>query len=204
LLFETLTGRGAFRRDSAAATLSAILEHEPDWASLPDDTPAAIRILLRRALEKELARRLRDVGDARLEIDPHISEFYRWGGKSYALLDRYEEAMEWLRQAVTLSGRHAYAINDLASTLALSGQEDEARELLAELEERRAREWIPSMSLSMLCGALGEIDSALDWLELAHDERDVWVPALGTDPRFDPMREDPRFIEMLARLDLPA
>jgi tetratricopeptide (TPR) repeat protein len=144
-----------------------------------------------------------EVAEKMIEIDPHNSEPYRWGGISFALLGRWEEAVEWLQRAMMLSGRHVYAIMDLASTLAMLGQEEEARELLAELEERRAREWIPSMSISMACAALGDIESALDWLELAYDERDVWIPALGTDPRFDPLRGQRRFEQMRERLGLP-
>jgi len=74
LLYEVLTGRGAFHRNTVAESLCAILEHEPDWAALPSDTPPAIRTLLRRALEKDEARRLRDAGDARLEIDDTLAE----------------------------------------------------------------------------------------------------------------------------------
>ena len=69
VLFEMITGRRAFDGPTATDTLVAILEREPDWALLPANTPPVIRRLLRRCLEKELRRRLRDVGDARLELE---------------------------------------------------------------------------------------------------------------------------------------
>ena len=69
VLFEMLTARPAFPGETASDTIAAILEHEPDWRVLPAHTPAGIRRLLGRCLEKDPKRRLRDIGDARLEIE---------------------------------------------------------------------------------------------------------------------------------------
>jgi len=75
VLYEMLAGRKAFDRETASDTMAAILEREPDWSRLPAATPATIRRLLRRCLEKELSRRLRDIGDACLEIDDAVGRF---------------------------------------------------------------------------------------------------------------------------------
>jgi len=69
VLYEMLTGRRAFDRGAAAETLAAVLDAEPDWSRLPVDTPSSIRTLLKRCLEKDPRRRLRNIGDAWLEID---------------------------------------------------------------------------------------------------------------------------------------
>ncbi len=69
VLFECLTGKRAFPGTSAAECLAAILEHEPNWRALPASTPEAVRGLLRRCLEKDPARRMRDAGDVRLELE---------------------------------------------------------------------------------------------------------------------------------------
>jgi Tol biopolymer transport system component len=69
VLFEMLTGRAAFAGDTASDTIAKILEREPDWSTLPSATPVAIRRLLFRCLTKDSKRRLRDVGDVRIEID---------------------------------------------------------------------------------------------------------------------------------------
>ena len=66
---EMLTGRAPFARDTVSDSIAAVLEREPDWALLPETTPAALRRLLRKCLEKDLRRRLRDIGDARMEIE---------------------------------------------------------------------------------------------------------------------------------------
>jgi serine/threonine-protein kinase len=70
VLFEMLTGKKAFAGDDIAETLTAIMRDEPDWGALPTDTPESVRRLLRRCLHKDVGRRLRDAGDARLELEP--------------------------------------------------------------------------------------------------------------------------------------
>ncbi|RPH57446.1 MAG: serine/threonine protein kinase, partial [Acidobacteria bacterium] len=65
VVFEMLTNRRAFGGESAANTITSILEREPNWDLLPKTTPSNLRRLLKRCLEKDLPRRLRDLGDAR-------------------------------------------------------------------------------------------------------------------------------------------
>lgn len=69
VLYEMLCGRLAFDGGSHSDIIAAILEREPDWSALPAETPAAVRRLLQRCLQKDLRRRFRDIGDARLELE---------------------------------------------------------------------------------------------------------------------------------------
>ena len=73
VLYEMLTGRLAFAGETLSDTIATILQGEPDWRALPETTPVAIQRLLRRCLEKDPARRLRDIGDARIEIEDVLS-----------------------------------------------------------------------------------------------------------------------------------
>ncbi len=73
VLFEMLTGRAPFVRGTMSETVAAILEREPDWAKLPSATPVPVRRLLERCLVKDPRRRLRDAGDARIEIDEALA-----------------------------------------------------------------------------------------------------------------------------------
>jgi eukaryotic-like serine/threonine-protein kinase len=65
VLYELLAGHPAFKGATFSDTIAAILEREPDWGALPPATPATLRSLLRRCLEKDQKRRLRDIGDVR-------------------------------------------------------------------------------------------------------------------------------------------
>ncbi len=73
VIYEMLTGRAPFAGDTISDTLAAILEREPDWSMLPAHTPAPIRRLLRRCLEKDRKGRLDSAAGARLEIDDAIA-----------------------------------------------------------------------------------------------------------------------------------
>jgi serine/threonine protein kinase/WD40 repeat protein len=73
VLWEMLTGRTTFAGETVPDTISAILTCEPAWKQLPAGTPAGIRRLLRRCLEKDLSRRQRDIADARLEIHDTVA-----------------------------------------------------------------------------------------------------------------------------------
>jgi serine/threonine protein kinase len=73
VMYEILTGRIAFAGGTVSDTIAAILEREPDWSRVPDSTPATIHRLLQRCLQKDARHRLRDIGDARMELDDALS-----------------------------------------------------------------------------------------------------------------------------------
>src|SRR5262245_5939662 len=68
VLYEMLTGRTVFQGETIGEILAEVFKSAPDWTRLPADTPPAIRRLLRRCLQKDSKLRLRDIGDARIEI----------------------------------------------------------------------------------------------------------------------------------------
>ena len=69
MLFEMLSGERVFQGETVSDALASVLKTEPDWDQLPDDTPRAIRRLLRRCLVKDARKRLHDIADARIELD---------------------------------------------------------------------------------------------------------------------------------------
>src|SRR5713101_9910827 len=69
VLFEMLTGSSAFVRENVTDTIAAVVGAEPEWKSLPVNTPASIRRLLTRCLRKDARRRLHDIADARIELE---------------------------------------------------------------------------------------------------------------------------------------
>ena len=83
VVFEMLAGRSPFLRGTMADTLAAVLERDPDWEALPPPTPQPIVRLLRRCLDKNPARRLHDIGDARLELDDAHQPMPTTRGKSW-------------------------------------------------------------------------------------------------------------------------
>ena len=69
VLFEMLTGSSVFRRETVTDTFAAVLGTEPEWSALPTATPASVRRLLTRCLQKDARRRLHDIADARIDLE---------------------------------------------------------------------------------------------------------------------------------------
>ncbi len=101
LVFEMLTGRRVFQGDTVSDTLAGILKSDPPWDALPDDTPAAVRLLLQRCLERDRRQRLQDIGEARILLSD--------GGASalYTSLGRGMAPVEAARPARPARGRIA-------------------------------------------------------------------------------------------------
>jgi serine/threonine protein kinase len=73
VLYEMLSGQSPFGGESVGEMLASVLKTDPDWQLLPADTPEGVRRLLRRCLQKDPARRLQHVGDARIEIEEALA-----------------------------------------------------------------------------------------------------------------------------------
>jgi serine/threonine protein kinase/Tol biopolymer transport system component len=69
VLYEMLTGRRAFDGETVSDMLAAVLTKEPDWSALPEKTPTGVKRVLRRCLQRDAKLRLRDIGDARLDLE---------------------------------------------------------------------------------------------------------------------------------------
>ncbi len=84
VLYECLTGRRAYEGGSLTETVAAILRDEPNWAVLPESTPQKVSALLRRCLRKDPKERLRDIGDARIEIEEAMPKATTPGAAEHA------------------------------------------------------------------------------------------------------------------------
>jgi len=99
VLFEMLTGRLAFDGNTRSDIVAGILEKEPDWASLPADTPGGLRRVLRRCLEKDQRRRFRDIADIRLELeDIATADRASDPGRAPAAIPSPSRNAAWLRR----------------------------------------------------------------------------------------------------------
>ena len=100
-----LTGRDTFTGQTVTDIVAAVMKSEPDWSRLPSDTPPQIRSLLRRCLQKDPTRRLRDAGDAAIEIQETMAEP---GLGSYAVEGTRKKApwvvaLPWVLTALSLA-----------------------------------------------------------------------------------------------------
>jgi serine/threonine-protein kinase len=138
-----------------------------------------------------------------LEIDASLPVAHHWlalVSEELGLWDQAEAAME---TAAELSGRDGASLASLATTLARRGREREARALVAQLDALRRTTYVSAYDFATAHTALGETAPALQWLERAHGERTHRMAFLRVDPRLDPLRGEPRFQELLARMAFP-
>ncbi len=138
-----------------------------------------------------------------LELDPKFPVPY-WGiGMCYEQQKRYPEAVAKFQEGLELSGRDANGIASLAHADGLAGQDREAQKILAELKNRSKTEYVSSYQFALIYLGLGQNDRAMLALQDAYRERSTLLGYLKMDPRFDPLRADPRFRELLRLIHLP-
>ncbi len=125
VLFECLAGRRAFPGATAAESIAAVLSEPPPWVALAAEVPTSIRRLLERCLEKDPARRLRSLGDARLEIEEALLAFRRSGARRRMAAD-----------PSPYPGLRAYEVGDGSRFF---GREDEVSALWAKLARHGLR-----------------------------------------------------------------
>jgi eukaryotic-like serine/threonine-protein kinase len=137
-----------------------------------------------------------------IEMNPMAVESYRMFGSTLALQGESAEAERVFREALTLPGSGAYSTAMLGWLLGRLGRREEAEQLLRELERDRAQGYISPVAFAILHIGLGNLQEALDWAERAYDERRGWVVYVNVNPIFDPLRQEPRFAELVTRMRL--
>ena len=138
-----------------------------------------------------------------LELDStFILARYRLG-QSYAEKLMYNEAIEEFNQLLKLPGGRTLGLMGLAYAYALSGRRGEAENNLAELQELRKDQYISPGQLAIIYIWLGEKDKAFEYLEEANKFYDLNIMRLKVERRFDPLRSDPRFADLVRRIGIP-
>jgi hypothetical protein len=114
----------------------------------------------------------------------------------------YDESVAALRSNYALRG-----FTEAEEALALSHTEGDYREAMRRLGDTlvtlRSMRHIPPETIAWSYLMAGEDSLALDWLEWGFEERDSWMPYLSADPGYDPLRQHPRFQDLLRRMGLP-
>jgi tetratricopeptide (TPR) repeat protein len=91
----------------------------------------------------------------------------------------------------------------LGRAYALQKRYPEARKVIDQLKELSIRNHVPPYNLAWIYAALGEKDQALAMLDKAYDERSWYIVLLAVDPKFENLRSDPRFADLVRRVGLP-
>lgn len=174
------------RHEEALAESSRAKELDP--LSLIVSAAFGIHLFYARRFEESAAQQHRT-----LELDPTFAPALRNLGGAYEQMGRYDQAIDCFERAHALLPTELSATSLLAHALAVSGRQDDARRILAELIRDSKERYVPRYALAAIHVGLGEAGAALDLLEEAHRARDRGMIWLQVSPRFDPLRAEPRF-----------
>ena len=93
-------------------------------------------------------------------------------------------------------------VGALGHAYAVSGQRDRAQKVLVELKQLMKRRYVAPFEVAVIYVGLGDKDQTFEWLERAYQDRSHWLIWLKIDPRFDSLRSDPRYQDLLRRMGL--
>ena len=140
--------------------------------------------------------------DNTLELFPRMWTAH-WGrGLSYCQRGMRDQATSDLERAVELSGASNAALGALGLGQAMLGETKAADQTLAQLIARSKQQYLPPVTISAIHAAKGDLENAFRWLEKAYEVRCRSLAWLAVGHEFDPMREDPRYQDMLRRMGL--
>ena len=137
-----------------------------------------------------------------LELDPDFEQS-RWVlGELYLETGRYQEALSETDKLVGLApGKDS--MSWAANVYARVGRRAEARRILNELKERAKQEYVSPVAFARIFAGLGETEQALNLLEKAFADRDVRLVMLKVESAWAPLRSNPRFQDLLRRMNFP-
>jgi tetratricopeptide (TPR) repeat protein len=135
-----------------------------------------------------------------VEMDPDFVPVHLVLGHALEQKHMYQEAILELEKAVSLSGGSPVYMGSLVHAYGAAGRQREARRLFQDLRDLSKHRYVSPYDLALASLGLGETDQALALLAQAVEERSPRAAFLGVEPRFDGIRNDPRFKTLLVRI----
>jgi TolB-like protein/DNA-binding winged helix-turn-helix (wHTH) protein/Tfp pilus assembly protein PilF len=191
-----LSATGRFRE--ADAEKNRALELEP--LSLVINFEVALAFYFSRNYDQAI-----DQFQKTLELDANFPPPHTYLPAAYEQKGMFEEAIAGFQRAITVTkgADKILAMASLAHVYAVSGRKTEARKMLAELQRLSEHSYVPAHDVALVYAGLGEKGKAFAWLDKAYEEHSFNLSHLKVEPRFDSLRSDPHFADLLRRIGLP-
>jgi TolB-like protein/Tfp pilus assembly protein PilF len=138
-----------------------------------------------------------------LELDPNSPYAYMELAWNYADTGKYAEAVAACQKALDLLEEDQVLLGSCGRSYAKSGRRDEAFKLLDQLMEMSASRYVDAYYIASIYDGLGETHRTLDWLERAYEQHSPSMIFLKIEPFTDGVRDDPRFQDLLRRMNFP-
>ena len=136
-----------------------------------------------------------------LELDPNFVPAHNQLGIDYIHKSMYKDGFTEFQKVLAISPGNTIALSGLGQTYSVTGRKAEAQQVLDQMNELAKQRYVPALYRAVIYLGLGEKESVFEWLEKAYQERSLqgWI---RVDPIFDPVRSDPRFADLLRRMNL--
>jgi len=138
-----------------------------------------------------------------IELDSNYWATYLFLGRTYEQMGRLSEALAAIQKARLIDADNAELLAALGHAHALSGNKREAERILNRLREDSKRRYISPYYIASVYVGLGDKNRAFEWLEKAYQERSLNMAYLRVEPQLDGLRSDPRFQDLLRRMNFP-
>ncbi|PWT88215.1 MAG: hypothetical protein C5B55_13490 [Blastocatellia bacterium] len=184
------------KADAALAEMERAVELEP--LSMINNAVLTSASIYARKYDKALAQ-----GRNVFDLDPTFPLARHWLGMALIANGKYDEAITVARQVSPDSPFGWVFVNVIAQAYAKQGKRTEAEQQISLLRELAKTRYVRSYYLASIYATLGDKDKAFAELERSFDERDCYLGRMSVDPFMDPLRDDPRFKNLLKRMNLP-
>ena len=186
-----LTARG--RHDEASSEIGRAQELDP--LSVPINTDIGFELYYARRYEEAISH-LQSV----LQTSPKFPLAHLWLGRAYEQKSMYPEAIAEFEQAGTALKDWPVIIAAAGHTYGQWGHRADATAALHSMNELTKEEYVTPYGMALIFAGLNDKELAIHWLQKAYEDRSHWLVWMNLDPRFDNVRSDPRFADLLRRM----
>jgi tetratricopeptide (TPR) repeat protein len=137
-----------------------------------------------------------------LALDPSYAIALVNIGRAYELKGMHPQAREAFQKILSVAPNDPAVLALMGHEYAISGDTAKATQVISQLQQLAAHTYVPAIYIALVYTGLHDLDNAFLWLEKAYTERTEYLMYLPTDPLADPLRNDPRFVQLLHRLGL--
>ena len=134
-----------------------------------------------------------------MTVDPDFWTGYHQLAQVHEQRGEKDAALTAADTASTLSGGNSKAVSLRAYILGITGRDEEARSMVTALEQTATSRYVPPYAIALVYLGLQRADAMFQWLERAYDARDVHLVFAPVDPKWDPLRGERRFQDVMSR-----
>jgi len=183
------------RYEESLAEIKKASELEPTSLIIQSDLASVYRYMGQFDEALKIDRRT-------VEMDPNYAQSRFGTAHALSRLGDHDGAVREISKGIELSGGSTRMKSVLGIVQARAGNKEEAQKIIDGLVANSAKEHVTPEDIAMIYSVMGDKDRAFEWLERAYAERSCWLYELNVDPDWEPIRDDPRFHDLVKRIGL--